>query len=125
MRADVIHPRWYPLLDFENQRLNLPNTDLSLSRRDMALWRLMLLGYSQKIIADTLHLSVSAINKRIALSREKYKAAQKDFIAMPQKLEAGMATYGLTTFLVGHPDWFASESCHQTENQLPVAIGGL
>ena len=125
MKAEVIHPRWYPLLDFENQRLNLPNTGLSMSRRDMAMWRMVILGYSLEAIANALYLSVGVISKRIAMSREKYKAAQKDYIAMPQELEAGMASYGLTTFLVAHPDWFSHESIHRTDIQLPTAAEGL
>ena len=125
LKAEVLHPHWYPHLDYDKQRLNLPNTDLSLSRRDMAMWRLVILGYSLEAIANALYLSVGAVSKRIALSREKYKAAQKDFIAMPQELEAGMATYGLTTFLLGHPDWFSNESSHRTDIQLPATAGGL
>ena len=110
--AEMFHPHWYPLLDYDKKCLNMPHWDASMSACDMQMWRMILLGTPRQKIADTMCLSIKTIEKRITVFRGYYRGLQKADSTMPEVLEAAMSAYGITAFLLGHPDWFSTHTSY-------------
>ncbi len=110
IRAKDIYPQWYPHLDFENKRLWLPAFEIYISTRDMQLLRMLLMGLERKVMADRLFVSVGTIEKRLTAFRS-YR------IPSGETFGEGMANSGLSSFLLGSPDWFSSAPHQYIETQ--------
>lgn len=109
LSARIMYPMWYPHLDFENRRLYQPATDVYISSRDIQLMRMWLMGLERKEMADRLFVSVSAIEKRLGTFRKFPTPGGVPF-------GQGMAESGLSSFILGCPDWFgsATHTYHET-----------
>jgi hypothetical protein len=103
LTASSMYPMWYPHLDFENKRLYQPATDVYISSRDVQLMRMWLMGLERKEMADRLFVSVSAIEKRLGMFRKFPTPGGVPF-------GQGMAESGLSSFILGCPDWFGSST---------------
>ena len=112
MDAEMFHPHWYPLLDHDKKCLSMPEWGVSMSACDMQMWRMILLCTPRKKIAETLCVSVKTIEKRITVYRGSYRKMREADSTIPEVLEGALSAYGVTAFLLGHPDWFSTHTSH-------------
>jgi hypothetical protein len=97
---------WISRLDYVNKKLFMPDEG-TISARDMAILRCRIQGWPMQLIADCLFVSKKTVEKRMTYLRHRFSTDEETF-------EMWMYSKGLTSFLLGCPDWFSEKSIYQS-----------